>query len=296
MEGLFWGGSTTWDGYGDFDFWLVKTDSDGNFQFEGIYGESGSDSVSSLVRTADGYLLVGTKGGYGMKSSDGWVVKTDLCGNMLWNKSFGKYLEADRFSAATVGDEGYIVAGIFNSGDNSMAVVIKLDLAGEIVWEVRFDSDDAPMSLVKCREGGVVFAGTKTEGRARVNVWLVKIAAELDFVPPRVAVFSPWNGSFLTGDVRLIFRVNEDVDWVGYSLDGDSNITVEGDVILAGLSDGGHNIRVYARDFAGNVGASDAYFTITKPEPFIAPWIAAAAVIVAVVSLGVLFYFKKRKH
>jgi hypothetical protein len=61
-----------------------------------------------------------------------------------------------------------------------------------------------------------------------------------------------------------------------------------------------HNVTVYATDKAGNIGASKTIvFNLTEPEPEIAPFltsiVAASSVIAAVVCLGLLRYFKRRK-
>jgi hypothetical protein len=58
---------------------------------------------------------------------------------------------------------------------------------------------------------------------------------------------------------------------------------------------GVHNVTVYAWDTAGNVGASETItFTVT-PFPT-APVVAASVASIAVVTAGLLVYFKKRKH
>jgi LPXTG-motif cell wall-anchored protein len=61
---------------------------------------------------------------------------------------------------------------------------------------------------------------------------------------------------------------------------------------------GTHNVTVYAWDTAGNMGASPTVpFTVAKPEPFPTALVATASGLsVAVVGLGLLVYFKKRKH
>jgi ribosomal protein S8 len=116
-------------------------------------------------------------------------------------------------------------------------------------------------------------------------------------VSPEVAVVSPENGNYTSGDVSLAFTVNKPAVWLGYSLDGQDNVTVTGNVTLSGLSSGLHNVTVYAEDEFGNMGVSETVcFTIAAPEPFpVAPVAAASAATVAVVGVGLLVYFKKRK-
>jgi hypothetical protein len=115
-------------------------------------------------------------------------------------------------------------------------------------------------------------------------------------VPPKVAVVSPVIGNNTSGNVSLAFRVNKPASWMGYSLDGQDNITVTGNITLSGLASGLHNITIYARDEFNNMGASET-ITFTVAEPFPIALVATVSIAaVAVVSIGLLLYFKKRKR
>jgi hypothetical protein len=117
-------------------------------------------------------------------------------------------------------------------------------------------------------------------------------------VPPEISVESPPHGKQSSNVFSLNFTVNKPVDWIGYSLDGQDNVTVTGNTTLAGLSGGLHNVTVYARDEFDNMGASEAIsFNVEVPEPFPAILVAAFSVAtVAVVGVGLMVYFKKRKR
>lgn len=115
-------------------------------------------------------------------------------------------------------------------------------------------------------------------------------------VPPAVAVVSPENETYASGNVSLAFTVNKPAVWLGYSLDGQDNVTVTGNATLTGLTSGLHNVTVYAKDEFGNVGAS-ATVTFNVQEPFpIAPIAVASGASIAVIGVGLLVYLKKRKH
>lgn len=122
------------------------------------------------------------------------------------------------------------------------------------------------------------------------------IAFYVDTVAPNITSLSV-NGTD-TADKLLNFTVDEETSWVGYSLDNQANVTINGDTTLKELPAGSHNVTVYAKDTAGNMGASETlYFTIAeKPEPFPTALVVASVITVAVVGVGLLFYFKKRKR
>jgi hypothetical protein len=116
-------------------------------------------------------------------------------------------------------------------------------------------------------------------------------------VPPAVAVISPENKTYTSSNVSLTFTVNKPVVWMGFSLDGQETVTVTGNTTIAGLANGLHNVTVYANDTFGNTGVSQIIpFAIDQPEPFSTTLVAIGIASVAVIGIGLLVYFKKRKH
>lgn len=118
-------------------------------------------------------------------------------------------------------------------------------------------------------------------------------------IPPMLSLDSPTSGNYSLGEVSLNFTVSRAVNWSGYSLDGQENVTVSGNTTIAGLANGKHNITIYAKDEFGNVVSSETrFFDIEVPEPFSTVPIVAtlSASSVAIICVGVFFYLRKRKH
>jgi len=127
----------------------------------------------------------------------------------------------------------------------------------------------------------------------------------IDTSAPKITNLSVKNTD--SGDRLLSFNVDTQTSWVGYSLDNQANVTVNGDVVLKVLSAGAHIVTVYAEDTAGNKGASETlYFTVEDPEsetlnstveePDLVPLVLVSTGTVFAVGVGLLVYFKKRKH
>jgi hypothetical protein len=119
----------------------------------------------------------------------------------------------------------------------------------------------------------------------------------VDTVSPSIEILSPENKTCTTSSVSLSFTVDESTSWMGYSLDGQANVTITGNTTLSGLSDGSHSLIVYSKDIAGNTGASEIIYFSTKTqetEPF-PIWIVATMVIIAIVGATLLIYFTKIK-
>jgi hypothetical protein len=118
----------------------------------------------------------------------------------------------------------------------------------------------------------------------------------VDDTAPVVSVTAPENKTYYTIDIALNFTVNEPVSLMRYGLDGETAVEISGNTTLAGLSYGAHNLTVYAVDVAGNVGASETIsFSVEVPFPTTLVALASVAT-VAVVGVGLLLYFKKRKR
>jgi len=116
-------------------------------------------------------------------------------------------------------------------------------------------------------------------------------------VPPEIAVVSPENTTYATNNVTVAFTVNKPAVWMGYSLDGRETVNVTGNITLTELSNGLHNITVYAKDKFGNTEASETIsFTVAVPEHFPTTLVATAVASLAAVGVCLIVYFKKLNH
>lgn len=118
----------------------------------------------------------------------------------------------------------------------------------------------------------------------------------VDTTPPKVQTSLVGNKTFDSADIYLNFSVDE-LNRISYRLDMKANVSVTGNFTLTNLSNGVHNITLYAWDAAGNVGTSEtAFFNVEAPEPLpeIPIAIGSSALVIAA-CLSVYFHFKKRK-
>jgi hypothetical protein len=116
-------------------------------------------------------------------------------------------------------------------------------------------------------------------------------------VPPAISILSLNNKTtYESSNLPLNFSVSKPASWVGYSLDGEDNVTINGNITITGLSAGLHNITVYAKDANGNIGASEMItFTVALASFPTGPAVIAVAVSATVVCAGLILYFRKRR-
>jgi hypothetical protein len=173
-------GSTQSFGTGGCDFWLVKTDANGNMQWNKTYGGTGYDYAQSVVKTGDGgYAIAGPTTSFGAGNDDFWLVKTDANGNMQWNKTYGGTGYDYAQSVVKTGDGGYAIAGpttSFGAGNDDFWLV-KTDANGNMQWNKTYGGtgDDWAVSLIQTGDGGYALAGyTSSFGAGWYDFWLVK--------------------------------------------------------------------------------------------------------------------------
>jgi hypothetical protein len=172
--------------------------------------------------------------------------------------------------------------------------------------------DDVPVTL-SASGNGYVGNATLTglsQGPHNITVWIRadqsmisysiyhwSILSTVSFsISPLVTILSPETKPYNVSEVPLDFAVEDTFSKISYSLDGQSNVTIAGNTTLTWLSNGYHNVTVYATDEFGITGVSKTiYFNVQAPFP--TSLIAVASIVtVAIVYVGLLIYFKKRKH
>ncbi len=114
----------------------------------------------------------------------------------------------------------------------------------------------------------------------------------IDTTNPTISLLSPQNQTYGTTELILNFTLNENASWTGYSLDGQENVTVTGNINLTDLAYGSHTITLYANDTYGNMAASETiHFNVAEPFPVM--WIAVVTAIIAGSGVALLLTFQR---
>ncbi|MBC7777438.1 MAG: T9SS type A sorting domain-containing protein [Phycisphaerae bacterium] len=165
------------------DFWVVKTDSNGDLEWQKNLGGSFLDEAHNVLVTSDGGYLIGgpsqsndwdVSGHHGMVGIiDSWIVKLDAQGNILWSRSLGGSAGYDNAYRAffETADGGYVLAGSSNSPDGDLiglhkgewdCWILKLSQTGDIIWQKVFGSSGGESldAMAQTSDGNFVMSGT----------------------------------------------------------------------------------------------------------------------------------------
>ena len=132
--------------HGDNDFWLTRIDSVGNLKWTKEYGGSGADKGYGLSPTMDGgFLICGytysndqdVLGAHGLE--DGWVVKVDSLGSIVWSRALGGTKDDAIYRAYETLDGGWVALGNSTSLDGDLNPQVHPH-QGEDFWFIKFDS------------------------------------------------------------------------------------------------------------------------------------------------------------
>ena len=195
-------GDKTENSPGNFDFWIVKLDGNGNIQWQNTIGGTGGDWPFSLDECVDGSFIIGgnSYSPVGFDKSepprggiDYWVVKIDVNGNKLWDRTFGGVFAEQLLSTRQTSDGGFIVAGssysgisfdktVPNSGGQDLWLV-KLDPNGNPLWQNGYGGTDDDVAVVIHEKDDKFFIGVysnsgiggqKTElGQGLLDYWII---------------------------------------------------------------------------------------------------------------------------
>ena len=184
----------------------------GEIQWAKTFGGSGAETARSIIATRDGGLAIlgfseSTDGDLSDKATavnDYWLLKLDAAGNREWTRTYGGSKDDRGQAVVELSDGGYAITGyaMSDDGDGSNNEgfhdnwVLRLDAAGEILWErsFGFSGHDHSYDLLETDDGGLFFIGfldltaARADGYAEKNpyatrhgvgeFWCTKLSAD----------------------------------------------------------------------------------------------------------------------
>jgi hypothetical protein len=162
----------------DEDAWIVRIDDQGSVIWNRTIGGLGINKIFSAATTPDGFVLVGLTYSSSNADSDGWIIKTDINGNLLWNKTVGGYGN-DAFRSVYMNENhSYAIAGYTdsNGSGNYDFWLVKISENGTILWSRNYGGgeSDKAYALTGATDGYIIAGDTHPTGKTDVDALVMK--------------------------------------------------------------------------------------------------------------------------
>jgi len=245
-------GSTFSYGYGNQDYYLIKTNATGDTLWTKTYGGLNDDVAKSVIQTSDGgYAVTGYTKSMGDANGDFYTIKTDSMGDTLWTNKFGGagIDLANGIVESMSGD--YFVAGENASlipSHGAEATVLKLSATGAYVNSNTFGGTgtdyDGYNYISEDAAGKIAMAGTTNSFGVNGDVLMVILYSDLSFF--NATTFGSLENEY------------------GYSIEP----TADGCYIICGSTNSYNNglddiylIKTDSMGFSGSTGSETFYVT-----------------------------------
>lgn len=169
------------------DMYLVRTNPVGDTLWTKKIGTAGTDNIEHLIRNADGTFILGggTDDLSGLGGNDGYLVKVDSGGAVIWSKIYGGNDQDDFHRVEPTLDGGYVASGTSRSSGPAEPNmwIVKTNANGDSLWTRTFGgfNHDHGYSAQQTSDGGYIFAGYSSSfGFAGENAYVVKMDANGD--------------------------------------------------------------------------------------------------------------------
>lgn len=232
------------------DFWLFKTDAEGNLLWSKTFGGSNDDQGQKIAQTVDGGFIIT---GFSMSNDgdasvnagiqDKWILRLDATGNILWEKSFGFSGSDQAYSVIPTSDNGFMMVGFLDitasggaGNDFSNATqhgvgefwAHKLDANGNLEWRRYFGgtNNDRAYDVLETSDGGYIIAGAAesndfdiSDPKGSYDYWVIKINSSGTLI---------WEKSFGGSEIDICYAIAQTSDG-NFVLAGDSR-SADGDI------------------------------------------------------------------
>ena len=173
-------GFTVSFGSGNKDVWIIKTDSQGNEEWNKTYGGSEREIGFAVEQTSDdGFIITGLTETNTFGLYDILLIKTDINGENIWEKNIGNGNYEVGSSVKQTQDGGFIITGYTISYGNGAKDIwlVKTDPVGEIEWDRTFGGihNDGGHDVFQTNSGGFIVLGyTESSGNGQKDFKLIK--------------------------------------------------------------------------------------------------------------------------
>ncbi|MBL7900016.1 MAG: T9SS type A sorting domain-containing protein [Crocinitomicaceae bacterium] len=169
---------------GNADAFLLKIDELGNFMWSYNYGGNDSDWGNSVIVTNDStYAIGGYTNSFGAGGFDFYLVRTDVNGIPIWQKTYGgSNWDKGESIAQVASDSGFVIVGetySYGAGGKDMYIV-RTNKNGDTIWTQTYGGteDDWATAVLIDGDSIVICGGTKSYGSGMSDGVIIKMGLD----------------------------------------------------------------------------------------------------------------------
>jgi hypothetical protein len=247
---------------GTSDFYVIKTDSDGNSVWSRTYGGSSYDNGYCVRETSDGGFIIGGGSKSFSEDWDIYMVKTDSDGNTVWSRNYDVGSCCFGVLETTNGD--FVLCGD-SAGE---AICMRIDCFGDVIWSKTLSNGEIGYEVLPAGTNAFVVGGrTSAIGAGSADMYLAKLIEPLGDTPLiseqpeqiEFAGFADGNNPapqslyiYNTGTDTLNWQISEDCSWLTAEPNSGSSTGEVNEVNLSvditGLGPGVYNCELTISD------------------------------------------------
>jgi hypothetical protein len=248
-------GSTSSFGAGMYDAYLIKTDSSGDSLWTKVYGGIDNEWGYCVKQTYDsGFVLSGRTSSTLAGDDDGFLIKTNSQGDVIWSKTYGGFSNDAINSVEQTNDGGFIFSG--NTSSYSVGAydlyLTKTDSFGNVIWTKTFGGygfeGDGKVSITS--DGGFILEGAyNPTGTQYWDMYLIKTDSNGNLL---------WSKTFGGSDSDLGYDIKQTND--------------EGFIFVGATKNFGSvgfDVYLIKTDSTGNSGCNQTNYPTFTTSPFI---------------------------
>lgn len=162
---------------------LVAINQTGVVEWFRTYSRGTGSDGQSVIVLDDGYLISGYNDAGQDRNYQGWLLKTDKNGEIIWEKNFGDAGINALHKTIPAIDGGFLLVGEKKGvGEESSDVwIVHTDDAGKLLWEKHYGgiSDDKAFDVSTPSSGGYLITGwTESYGAGKRDAWIIRITRD----------------------------------------------------------------------------------------------------------------------
>ena len=185
--------------------------------FMKTYGGDQDDFATSIVVENNELFVFGTTKSFLDANGDHYLLKLDLNGNVLFEKTYGGGgAEVGGKILVTKDGNFMLIGSTTSSGKGGRDVhVLKIDRSGILIWEKTFGGplDDFPSSIIETSSSEFcIAASTSSFGKGSLDIYLIWISQNGDLI--RELTFG---GTDLDGSADLLEIENQEIMLYAYT-------------------------------------------------------------------------------